>query len=449
MSPNPPPPHSRSRSLFEKAKKYIPYGVNSNFRYWGDEHTPIMQRGEGAHVWDADDTRFIDYRLGFGPIILGHAYPAVTRAVAQAIQSGVLFAATTPLEIELAERFTRMTGMDKVRLSNTGTEANMHALRIARAYTGREKFIKFEGNYHGNFDYVMFSGPTANAELLGPRGKPQRVRATEGMPQAIRNYMISLPYNDIELLERAFAEHGEDLAAAFVEPMMGNVAGIVANVEWLQRLRALCTHYGAVLIFDEVKTGFRVARGGAQEYFGVRADLAAYAKAMGNGFPVSAVAGRDAIMAVVEPGRVAHGGTYCGNVVASAAANATLEILETQPVIETIFARGRQLMDGFHRLLCGAGIAHVITGVPSMFSVLLGSDEAPVDYRSYARFDAELFGRLGSALIANGVLVDDDPREPWFLSYSHNEAVVADTLERFEQSMRAALGPRRPGVCAA
>lgn len=434
--------NTRTRALFEKAKKYIPFGVNSNFRYWGDDHTPIIQRGEGAHVWDADDNRFIDYRLGFGPVILGHAYPAVTRRVTEAIQSGVLFAATTPVEIELAERFTRMTGMDMVRLSNTGTEANMHALRFARAYTGREKFIKFEGNYHGNFDYVMFSGPTANAELLGPRGKPHRVRGTEGLPWSIRNFLISLPYNDVDLLERAFAEQGEELAAVMVEPVMGNVAGIAANREWLQRVRDLCTQYGVVLIFDEVKTGFRIARGGAQEYFGIRADLAAYAKAMGNGFPVSAVAGKEAIMAVVEPGRVAHGGTYCGNVVATSAAAATLEILETQPVIETIFARGQELMDGIHAILGRAGLPHVISGVPSMFSVLLGSDTPPTDYRSYSTFDADLFSKLGGALIAGGVLVDDDPREPWFLSYSHDRGVIADTLERVEAAVKQAFGRR-------
>jgi glutamate-1-semialdehyde 2,1-aminomutase len=435
--------NKRTRALFNEAKKYIPYGVNSNFRYWGDDHTPIIHRGEGAHVWDADDNRYVDYRLGFGPIILGHAYPAVTRRVTEAIQSGVLFAATTPVEIELAKRFTRMTGMDKVRLSNTGTEANMHALRIARAYTGREKFIKFEGNYHGNFDYVMFSGPTVNAELLGPRAKPHRVRGTEGLPLGVRNYLISLPYNDIELLEKAFADHGEELAAVMVEPIMGNVAGIQANLAFLQAIRRLCDQYGVVLIFDEVKTGFRIARGGAQEYFGVKADLAAYAKAMGNGFPVSAVAGSDAVMSVVEPGRVAHGGTYCGNVVAAAAAAATLEILEEQPVIETIFARGRSLMEGIGSILSRRGMPHVVSGVPSMFSLLLGGEEAPTDYRSYARFDAELFGKLGGALIAEGVLVDDDPREPWFLSYSHDEAIVAETLQKFEDAVKVAFPGRR------
>lgn len=436
---------TKTHQLFNKAKQYIPYGVNSNFRYWGEEDTPIMARGAGAYVWDVDDNRFIDYRLGFGPIILGHAHPEVNRRVAAAIQDGVLFAATTPIEIELAERFTRMTGMDKVRLSNTGTEANMHALRIARAYTGREKFIKFEGNYHGNFDYVMFSGPTAKAELLGPRRHPHRLRATEGMPAAIRTYMISLPYNDIELFERAMVEHGEELAAVVLEPVMGNVACILPDLAWLQRVRALCDEFGVVLIFDEVKTGFRLARGGAQEYFGVKADLAAYAKAMGNGFPVSAVAGRDEIMAMVEPGRVAHGGTYCGNVVAATAAAATLEIIETQPVIETIFANGRRLMDGIHAILTHVGVSHVVSGAPSMFSVLLGKDEAPTDYRSYSEFDAELFGRLGAALIQRGILVDDDPREPWFLSYSHDAAVIDETLNLIEDAVSAVFG-RSPQV---
>ncbi len=434
--------NGRTRALFDKAKRYIPYGVNSNFRYWGDEHTPIMQRGKGAHVWDADDNRYVDYRLGFGPIILGHAYEAVNRRVAAAIENGVLFAATTPIEIELAERFTRMTGMDKVRLSNTGTEANMHALRIARAYTGREKFIKFEGNYHGNFDYVMFSGPNANAELLGPRAKPHRLRATEGMPASIRNYLISLPYNDVELLEQAFRAQGEELAAVVVEPVMGNVACILPDRAWLQRVRELCSEYGVVLLFDEVKTGFRLARGGAQEYFGIQADLAAYAKAMGNGFPVSAVAGREAIMAVVEPGRVAHGGTYCGNVVAASAAAATLEILETEPVLETIAANGQVLMRGIDEILTRAGVPHVVSGLPAMFSVLLGKDEAPVDYRSYAEFDAELFGLLGGELIERGVLVDDDPREPWFLSYSHDAGVVAETLQIVEDAVAAVFGNR-------
>jgi len=221
---------------------------------------------------------------------------------------------------------------------------------------------------------------------------------------------------------------------------MGNVACILPDRTWLMRVRELCSEYGVVLIFDEVKTGFRLACGGAQEYFGIRADLAAYAKAMGNGFPVSAVAGRGDIMAVVEPGRVAHGGTYCGNVVAATAAAATLEIIETQPVIETIAANGRVLMEGIDEILTRAGVPHAISGVPPMFSVLLGKDTPPVDYRSYAEFDAALFGELGAALIERGVLVDDDPREPWFLSYSHDAGVIGETLQIVEDAVKSVFG---------
>jgi glutamate-1-semialdehyde 2,1-aminomutase len=198
--------------------------------------------------------------------------------------------------------------------------------------------------------------------LLGPRPARTGWPPHKGCPLAIRNYLISLPYNDIDLLEEAFRREGGELAAVVVEPIMGNVACILPDRGWLQRVRELCSEYGVVLIFDEVKTGFRLARGGAQEYFGIRADLAAYAKAMGNGFPVSAVAGRAGIMAVVEPGRVAHGGTYCGNVVAATAAAATLEILETQPVLETIAANGQRLMAGIDEILTRAGVPHVVNG---------------------------------------------------------------------------------------
>ncbi len=433
---------TKTRALYQRAKQYIPYGVNSNFRYWGDDRTYVISRGRGAYIWDADDNRYIDYRLGFGPIILGHAYPAVTQAVCEAIQHGTTFAFTTPWEIELAERFTRMTGMDQVRLSNTGTEATMHALRIARAYTGRERFIKFEGQYHGNYDYVMFSTPGIDVEKLGSRAMPRRVKGTEGMPNAIRNYMISLPYNDFEMVEAAVKSYGEEIAAIMVEPIMGNVAGVMPEPGWLQHLRRLADAYGIVLIFDEVKTGFRIARGGAQEYFGVKADLAAYAKAMGNGFPVSAIAGRKAIMSVVEPGKVAHGGTYCGNVVAAAAANATLQVLETEPVFEQMFDRGQELMDGIHDILGRAGVPHVMTGVPSMFSLLFGRDENPTDYRTYCQNDFAFYERLAEALIERGVMVDDDSREPWFLSYSHDAQVIAETLTAFEEAVYAVTGRR-------
>ena len=231
--------------------------------------------------------------------------------------------------------------------------------------------------------------------------------------------------------------YGDEVAAIMVEPIMGNVAGVMPAPGWLEHLRNLCDQYGIVLIFDEVKTGFRIARGGAQEYFGVKADLAAYAKAMGNGFPVSAIAGKDEIMAVVEPGRVAHGGTYCGNVVAASAAAATLEILETQPIHETIFARGQALMDGMHDILSRAGVPHVVTGVPSMFSLLVGREEIPTDYRTYCANNFELSTALLEGLIERGIMVDDDPREPWFMCAAHSPQDIAETLNAFEDTVKS------------
>jgi glutamate-1-semialdehyde 2,1-aminomutase len=283
----------------------------------------------------------------------------------------------------------------------------------------------------------MYSTPSVDVEKLGPRTMPRRVKGTEGMPNAIRNYMISLPYNDFDMVEAAVQSYGEEVAAIMVEPIMGNVAGVMPKAGWLQHLRRLCDQSGILLIFDEVKTGFRIANGGAQEYFGVKADLAAYAKAMGNGFPVSAIAGKDEIMAVVEPGKVAHGGTYCGNVVAAAAAAATLEILETQPILENIFTRGQALMDGMHEILTRAGVPHVVTGVPSMFSLLVGRDEIPTDYRSYCANDFALSSELLEGLIERGIMVDDDPREPWFMCAAHSAQDVAETLNAFEDAVNA------------
>jgi glutamate-1-semialdehyde 2,1-aminomutase len=427
---------TQTRALFEKAKQFIPYGVNSNFRYWGDEDTLIATRGEGAYIWDADDNRYIDYRLAFGPIILGHGYPPVVKRVAEAILGGTLFAWTTPLEVQVAERVARMTGVDKVRLANTGTEATMHALRMARAYTGRERFIKFEGQYHGMYDYVLFSTASTPLSSLGSRRNPINVQMSSGIPEGIRHYVINLPFNDFERLEETVEARWHELAAIMVEPLLGNAAGIPARTDWLEKIRELCDRYGIVLIFDEIKTGFRIALGGAQEYFGVKADLVTYAKAMGNGFPIAAIGGKEEVMMVVEPGRVSHGGTYTGNVVGAAAAEVTLEILETQPIIETVFQRGQQLMDGIHGILSRAGIPHFVTGLPPIFSFILGVDEEPTDFRAYLQGDAALYERLVMALIERGVMPDSDGREPWFLCYSHSVQDIADTLTAFEDAVK-------------
>jgi glutamate-1-semialdehyde 2,1-aminomutase len=430
--------NEKTRELFQRASKVIPHGVNSNFRYWGPDDTLVITRGEGAYIWDADGKRYIDYRLAFGPVILGHAYPPVIARVGEVLQSGNIFAWTTPHEIEVAERLTRMCGVDKVRLTNTGTEATMHALRIARAYTGREKFIKFEGQYHGMADYFMYSTASAHSGSLGSKRSPIPVASTSGIPLGIQGYVICLPFNDIERLEREVKARWGEIAAIFVEPIMGNVASIMPEPGWLEAIRSLCDTYGIVFVMDEVKTGFRIARGGAQEFFGIKADLVTYAKAMGNGFPIAAIAGKEDVMMTIEPGRMAHGGTYSGNAVGAAAAAATLEILETEPILQTINQRGKTLMSGLGEILTDASLPHAITGVPSMFGLLLGSDQPPHDFRQYAEGDAHLYEQIALGLIRRGVQPDSDGREPWFLCYALSEHDVAETLTAFEDAVKEA-----------
>ena len=427
----------KTSALFEKAKAVMPYGVNSNFRYWGDDDTLVISRGEGAYIWDADGKRYIDYRLGFGPVILGHAYPEVVKRVQEALQGGNIFAWTTPNEIEVCERITRMCKVDKVRLTNTGTEATMHALRIARAHTGREKFIKFEGQYHGMADYFMFSTASASPGALGSKRSPINVPATSGIPKGINEYVINLPFNDFERLEETFDAKWGDIAAIFIEPILGNAAGIMPLPGFLEKIRELCDKYGIVMVFDEVKTGFRIANGGAQEHFNIQADLVTYAKAMGNGFPIAAIAGKENVMMTIQPGAMAHGGTYSGNVVGTAAAIATLELLETEPIIETINKRGKALMAGIDEILTEADIPHAVTGVPSMFGMVLGTDQKPNDFREYFNGDGELFENLALELIQRGVQPDGDAREPLFLCYALSEADVDETLNIFNDSVKA------------
>jgi len=428
----------KTRSLFEKGKSVIPHGVNSNFRYWGDDDTLVIKKGEGTYVWDMDDKRYIDYRLGFGPVILGHAYPPVVERVQEALLGGNIFAWTTPYEVSVAERITRMCNVDKVRLTNTGTEATMHALRIARAYTGREKFIKFEGQYHGMADYFMFSTASSNRGGLGSIRNPIPQPNTSGIPKAINQYVLSVAYNDFEGLERTVRANWGDVAAIFVEPMLGNSASIMPKPGFLEKIRELCDEYGIVMMFDEVKTGFRIAKGGAQEYFGIQADLVTYAKAMGNGFPIAAIAGKEDVMMTIEPGRLAHGGTYSGNVVGAAAADKTLEILEEQPVLETIDQRGKALMVGIGDILTEAGIPHVVTGVPSMFGIFLGKDEEPGDFREYLAGDGELYEAISMGLSQRGIQPDADGREPWFLCYALSQADVDETLNAFNDAVKDA-----------
>jgi glutamate-1-semialdehyde 2,1-aminomutase len=428
---------------YARARAVMPWGVSSNFRYWGEDETPVVARGKGAYIWDVDGKRYIDYRLGFGPVILGHAYDAVTQAVFEAMQDGNTFALTNVYEIQAAERLCRMTGADKVRFTNSGSESTMHALRIARAHTNRERFIKFEGCYHGAHDNVMWSTPNSPVEAMGSRRSPIPVPTSSGIPSDVRKLVIPLPFNDFEMLERTVRDHGHDIAAILVEPMMGNMASLMPAKGWLGFIRKLCDDYGIVMIMDEVKTGFRIAPGGAQQFFGVRADLVTYAKAMGNGFPIGAIAGKEEFMMTIEPGAVGHGGTYCGNVVSVAACDATLRVMEEEPVFETINARGLRLMAGIHDILDRFGIPHVVTGVPAMFGVIIGNGEAdgpPRDYRTANSYsDDELSSAICEGLRERGVMPDPDYAEPWFLCYALSEADVDETLQAYEDVVASVI----------
>lgn len=426
----------KTAAIFKQAKDAIPHGVNSNFRFWGDEDTLVVSRGEGAYIWDLDGNRYIDYRLGFGPVILGHAFPAVIEGVKEALAEGNIFAWTTEREIRVCENIKQICNVDKVRLTNTGTEATMHALRIARAYTNREKYIKFEGQYHGMVDYFMFSTASTNPASIGSKRSPLNVAGTSGIPKGISQYVINLPFNDFELLEETIEAKWGDIAAVFVEPILGNCASVMPKAGFLEKIRELCDKYGIVMVFDEVKTGFRIAKGGAQEFFNIQADLVTYAKALGNGFPIAAIAGKDRVMMTIEPGKMAHGGTYSGNVVGTSAAEATLKTLTTQPVFKTIEKRGQILMNGIDDILTEADIPHVITGVPSMFGILLGTNQEPYDFRDYLSGDGELYEKIAMEIIKNGIQPDADGREPWFLCYSLSEADVNETLNVFNDAVK-------------
>jgi len=428
----------KTNAFFERARRVIPFGVSSNFRYWGEGENIGVARAEGTYIWDFDGNRYIDYRLGFGPVILGHGHPAVTHRVAEAIKSGTIFAFTHELEVKVAERIVHMCpGVDMVRFANSGTEATMHALRIARSHTGREKIIKFEGQYHGMYDYMLFSTASSPISAMGHRRSPVPAPSSSGIPRALHDLVFALPYNDFETLERTVKQSWGDVAAIIVEPIMGNAGGIMPLPGWLEHIRKLCDEYGIVMINDEVKTGFRIAPGGAQEYFGVHADLVTYAKAMGNGFPIAAIGGTKEVMTSVGPGRTAHGGTYAGNVVGTAAADATLEIIAQGTALKTIEARGKALMKGISGILTDADLVHHMLGVPSMFGIAFGAKK-PTDYRTWGQTDNDLYEEIMMNLIRNGAVPDPDSREPWFLCAALSEKDVEDTLTYFEDAVKQA-----------
>jgi glutamate-1-semialdehyde 2,1-aminomutase len=419
----------KSLSLQKRAQAVLPLGVNSNFRYWGDGITPYVDKAKGAYLWDVDGRRFIDYRMAFGPIILGHAYEEVDAKVIEEIRNGVLFAMTGELEVEVAEMITAMApAVEMVRFACSGTEATMHAIRVARAYTGREIILKFEGNYHGFQDHALWS-TYAPVEAYGNRRSPIPVPASSGIPKSMREFIITLPFNDCEGFERVMRSYGEQIAAVITEPCQGNCGAIEPQPGFLELIREKTAEYGIVFILDEVKTGFRIANGGAQEYYRIQPDLATYAKALGNGYPIAAFGGKREIMSIIGHG-VAQGGTYTNNKPGVAAAYATLKLLKSQPILESIRQRGQRLMDGLRDIFEENDIPVVMSGYPAMFSFAIGVDKVTCQ-RDWAKSDHEAYIQLAEMAIERGIMPDHDAREPWFLCYQHSDADIDETLNVF------------------
>ncbi|HRF48907.1 MAG TPA: aspartate aminotransferase family protein [Anaerolineales bacterium] len=429
---------TRTRATFERAKRVMPLGVTSNFRYTGDT-TLVIKRGDGPYVWDMDDRQYLDYRLAYGPVILGHNHPGVVKRITEQLQHGNLYAHTHPLEIEVAERIVAMhPSVDKIRYANSGTEATMHAVRLARAFTNREKIVKFEGAYHGNHDYALYS--TANMPHNGggsPRS-PIPVPQSSGIPIQTRELIYITRYNAFEHIERLVKDRGHEIAALLVEPVMGNAVCLLPEPGYLEHLRALCDKAGILLIFDEVKTGFRIAPGGAAEHFGVRADITTFAKALGNGYPIAAIGGRAEVMDTIAMAQVVQGGTYCGHALGGAAAMGVLDAIEHDHALDVIRERGQRLMAGMHEILTEQGIAHEMSGLPSMFGIIFAPRTPKArEFRDVMNGSFQMYTDMAYELRARGIDVEPDAREPMFVSSAHTEADIDNTLDRFNDAIKA------------
>jgi len=440
MPPLPQRKLDRSNAHFRKALTRLPLGVSSTFRYWGDDRTIYVHHGKGGRTWDIDGNEYVDYRLGYGPAILGYADDRVDAAARRGMEVGGVFALSTERELAVAERIARMVpAAELVRFSNSGTEAVMAALRLARAYTGRESYLLVEGGYHGLFDAAMWMSDVEGWNRSASTD-PDLVPYGKGIPQTLKALAHITPMNDFQRLEDVFRRHGDRLAAMLIEPIQGNCCAITAEVEYVRLARRLCDQYGVLLIIDEVKTGFRVGKGGIQGIMGVRPDLTTFAKAVANGYPISLVAGREEVMRHFRYGGASHGGTYTAHSVSLAAAEECLRILDETPALETLAGHGRNLMAGISRILDTRGIVHSYTGHPSMFGLFFAA-KAPDNYRDWKTSDYTFYDQMAYFLHDLGVIVEPDSREPWFMceAHGHDPAALSDTLKAVETAVDLTL----------
>ena len=413
----------KSEDLFRKALRLMPGGVNSPvraFRAVGGEPL-FVASGKGARITDVEGRSYLDYVLSWGPLILGHCHPQVMEALARVLETGTSFGASTPAEVELAEQIqAAFPSIERVRLVNSGTEATMAALRVARAATGREKILKFEGCYHGHSDSLLVKAGSGVATL----GLPD----SPGVPRALAELTITVPFNDSAALEEAFRVHDHQLAAVIVEPVAGNMGCVAPRAGFLARLRTLAAEQGTVLIFDEVMTGFRVAYGGAQQLYGIQPDLTTLGKIIGGGLPVGAYGGKAALMDLVAPaGPVYQAGTLSGNPLAVAAGLKTLELLRAPGFYERLDALAESLVAGLRAEADRASVALTINRVGSMFTPFFTA-EAVTDYASAKKADTAAFGRFFRALRERGIYFPPSQFEAAFISSAHSEDDIAETI---------------------
>lgn len=421
---------NRSQELFQTANHYIPGGVNSPVRAFArvGGQPVFFKKGEGAYLTDEDDNRYIDYIGSWGPMIVGHTHPEVVKRVQAAIEQGLSFGAPTQIETEVAKKITEMLpGMDLVRMVNSGTEATMSAIRVARGFTGRNDIVKFEGCYHGHSDSLLVKAGSGALTL----GEPDSL----GVPASFAQHTLTLTYNNLEEVEALFSQKGQDIAAVIVEPVAGNMGCIPPVDGFLQKLREVCDRHGSVLIFDEVMTGFRVARGGAQAVYDVQPDMTTLGKIIGGGMPVGAFGGRRDIMSTVAPlGGVYQAGTLSGNPVAMHAGLATLELISEPGFYEALELTSSRLVSGLQSLADQHEIPFSTNRVGSMFGFFFTGAQ-PVRYFSQVmNADSERFNQFFHAMLAQGINLAPSPFESGFVSAAHGEVEIDKTLDAADQA---------------
>jgi glutamate-1-semialdehyde 2,1-aminomutase len=421
---------SRSEELFAQAQHSIPGGVNSPVRAFnGVGGSPIfMERADGAYMFDADGIRYIDYIGSWGPMILGHNHPVIREATIKAVERGLSFGTPTAIEITMAERIKSIVpSIEKVRMVNSGTEATMSAIRLARGFTGRDKILKFEGCYHGHADALLVKAGSG-ALTMGVPNSP-------GIPADFAKHTLTVTYNDLASVEQIFAELGDQIATIIVEPVAGNMNCIPPVPGFLEGLRAICDQYGSVLIFDEVMTGFRVARGGAQEFYGVTPDLTCLGKVIGGGMPVGAFGGKREIMDFIAPiGPVYQAGTLSGNPVAMAAGLAALAQLDNPDLYPGLYARVEQLVNGLQALADKAGVPFTTNRAGSMFGLFFTDAKQVTSFQQATECNLAHFKTFFHAMLDQGVYLAPSAFEAGFMSFAHSDDDIRATLAAAEKA---------------